>query len=265
MALLLLVLGGGYVAVGNYLASSRVSSAESAIASIHKIDFTTTISEIGGGFNIFGFQSPSDAKAFQTAVQQFVASVGTDSTNIAADAAKAKKARNRLDDQAWLTLFNQGSRGAAATRVGHAEQALVSGAQIAEQLQQDGQFFHAYAASLVDFANYGAAVDANDATGEVAPIEQAKSDLAIALTLVNGPGLPTDLPEFITSLQAVANDIVKAIFTSDQAGYDAALKQITIDETALGTIDTSGFDASILAFYHPLIATYERELQQASD
>jgi hypothetical protein len=260
MVLLLAVLAGGYAVLGNAYASSRSKDADGAIASIHKVDFTTALFQISGGFNVY-----IEAKSYQASVKQFVASIDSDATGIAGDAAKAKAAQSRLNDSPWLTLLSRSTLDRATARLGHAQKALDGSATIASDMAEDGRFFEAYAASLVDLENYAAAVKADDGMAEAATIGQTKSDLAIALTVVDAPGLPSGVREFITSIQTVAADIAKAINSADQKTYDAAVKQIEADETALVAIDTSGFDAAIQSFYQPLIATYAQELQRASD
>jgi len=99
-------------------------------------------------------------------------------------------------------------------------------------------------------------------------IEQAKADIATALPLTNGPGLPAGLRQYISDFSALADDIIKGINASiagDQSTYDAAAAQLKTDVATLNAVDTANFDSSIQSFYQPRIATYEQELQQASD
>jgi len=263
LVVVVLALGGAYDLVGNAYASARVANVDDAIGSIEKIDFTTTLFQVSGGLD--PRSTSLEAKAFQSSVKQFVDSINTDRTNIAADLRRVRSARNGLGNPAWLMLLDRGSLDAAGVRIAHAQKSLDAAATIVDDMSQDGNFFSAYATALTDFEAYTSAEVANDNTTAAAAAESAKSDLATTLQLTNAPGLPAGLHDYVAAFETVAADIVSAINSVDEAAYQSAIGQLDTDSTKLLTIDTSGFDASIEAFYQPMIVTYDQELKQASD
>jgi hypothetical protein len=263
--LVVIVIAGGYIALGSSYASARVSNADGALSSVQHIDFTTTLSELSGGFDINS--SSFDSKAYQARVSQFTNSITADITQIQDDAGRLDAAKKRLGDAAWLTALSRSSLDAAAGRIDHAKTAIDTATSLTADMSRDGQFFQAYATSLVDFDDYVTQANAGNATIAIAKVEQAKTDLGKALGLAGAPGLPSGVHELVSDLQALISDISKAInagLTGDTKTHDAALAQAQTDATALTNLDTSSFDSAIQGFYEPRISTYESELHQAS-
>jgi hypothetical protein len=264
--LLLLVVVGGYALGGSLTASARVSSADNAIAQTQHIDFGTTLFQVKGGFDLSS--STFDPMAFSGAVNQFVSNVNDETSSLGDEEQKLQAAQQRLRDNGWLTTFSRGSLDSASTRVDHALKAIATAKTITGDLTQDGVFYQAWAASLIDFDDYVTAGNAGDATTAIAKIQAAKTDISTAASLAAAPGLDTGVQGFVTGFQTFINDLEKLINSSlsgDKAGQSAASTAAQADAAKLNAIDTSGFDGSIASFYDPLFKSYDQELTKAGD
>lgn len=259
------VVAGGYLLLGSSYAAARVANADAALAGVQKIDFTTTLFDVGGGFDLTS--SSFDPKTFQGRVNQFVQAIAADASTMSDDSTKLDAARKQLSNSAWLTALNRASLDAAATRLDGARQALSDGQSIAADMTKDGQFFTAYAAALVDFFNYVTQATAGNATQAISSVQQTKVDLGKALPLVGAPGLPSGVRDLITDFQALMSDIdnlINANLNGDKAGHDAALAQANKDGAALNKVDTSGFDGAVQDFYQSRIGRYSQELEKTA-
>jgi hypothetical protein len=261
VVLVLLAFAGGYLIIGNTYASSRLSEARQALADTPQIDFTTQIGQTKGGFviSLSGF----DPNGFQRSVKNFTDGVRQDGDQIAMHVTSLRSAQDHLVDSSWLTALSRSSLDRESTHIDHGLKALDQAKVITSDLQQDGQFFTAYAVALVDFEAYITAGNANDVAGAIAKVVQVKADFASALPLATAPGLPSGVRDYVNAFKTLIDDINDVINTSDATSRNAALAKAQAAGTALDAIDTTQFDSSIQSFYTPLISTYHAELDQA--
>ena len=266
VALLVIVLAGGYVLIGSNYASTRVGAADSAIAEVHHIDFDAVLGQVGGGFE-FASGTSFDARGYSAKVKAFMDAQSTDRENVASDGATLGTAGARLKDSAWLTVLEKSQLDGAAARIGHAQSALSKATAILDDLKQDGDFYSAYAATLVDVQEWGAAVQRNDAAGAIAKVAQMKSDVGKTLQLDGAPGLPTIVHEFLQDFETVIVDIeaiYNANLTGDKAAATTATTKFQTDNQTFANVDTSAVDGAVRSFYQPSIAAYQHELSLAS-
>ncbi len=202
--LLVVVLVGGYVLVGNNYASSRISAAELALSAAHHFDFDASLREITGGFAATSVSF--DPFGFQRSVRSFTDGIKTNDTEITTDVGALESAQGRLGDMSWLTALNHSSLTSESNRIDHAVKALGAARRITDDFNRDGQFFQSYSAGWVDYANYVNAAGSSSATVAISSLEQMKTDIAKALTLASSPGLPASLREYVTDLQQVVAD-----------------------------------------------------------
>src|SRR6185437_1442236 len=103
-----------------------------------------------------------------------------------------------------------------------AQSALDSGSTIADDLAQDGQFFEAYAAALVDVINFDTAAEASDRTTAVSAAQQLKTDIGHAVQLASAPGMVSGVHDFVTQIQTLSGDVLTVLNAADQTAFDAA-------------------------------------------
>jgi hypothetical protein len=266
--LLVIVLAGGYALAGSSVASSRVSSAESALDSAlsHEVDFDKSISSVTGGFGALS-STTFDSKQYQTSVSQFVQSTQTQAADIQNENARLESAAGKLGDMQWLTLFNRGSLDHASARLAHAKKALAAGKAITADFVLDGQFFQALASALVDVANFSSQTNANDSTAAISTVVLLKSDVEKALPLSTAPGLPAEVHQYMVAFDTVAVDLqvlFNAALAGNQSAYNTATTKLNTDGAALDAIAMSNVDSEVKTFYQPNVTSYHQELQLAS-
>lgn len=262
---LLIVAAGAFIVIGSSYASARVANADSAVTAIERIDFTTQIFQVGGGYDIVsGTIAPH---AFQTSVTTFVTTVKSDSDAIDGDRSKIRSARNQLGSNSWLTALQSADISAARGQLDRAAIALDEAGTITAGLIQDGQFFQAYAQALIDFQGVSTAQTSGDITGSYGKLELLKTDLAKAAPLAGSTGLPSGVRQFVAAFQSYVSDFIalqNAALTNDKTAYDAALTKVTADIAAVKAIDPTSLDTGFQEFYQPMIARYNQDLRKAA-
>ena len=266
--LVLVIAVGGYAVAGFVVATNRVSSADHAIksAASHQTDFSQSMSDIGAGFSSVD-SSSFDSKAYKSQVDHFVqvSQAAADSTG--ADSAKVESAAGHLHDSDWLTVFSRGQINGESAKIEHARKALSAARTLANGFVQDGQFFEAFAAALVDLDTIATQAQGQNYVAASAAVSQLKTDLATSLTLTSSPGLSADVHTFIVDFQKLAADFevaLNAVANKDQTAYDKANAAFSADLAALNAISPSNLGSAMETYYRPYINTYQTEMRLAT-
>jgi hypothetical protein len=171
----------------------------------------------------------------------------------------------KLAGLAWLTAFSRGSLQDESARLDHARKAVADVQTASNDYTQLGRFLQSYYQALVDLDNLNAA---SDATAFVNAFSALRSDLATALQLAIGvPGLPTQFHDFLSALQAQANDFRQeslAAAAGDQAGVDAAKRALAADIQKADAIDFSGTTAAMHSYYQRIRDDFNSQLDEAT-
>ena len=266
--LLLVVAFGAYTVAGLAVASNRISTADAAIkrAVSHQADFEKGMGSIASSFK--GFNSANfDSQQYKAAVDQFVQTSQSEGAAVNADLSKLDDAAGKLHDVQWLTLFSVGRLNSESARLGHAQKALAAAKTIAADYLEDGQFFEAFAASIIDLDTLGSQSTANNFVAAAATVTQLKGDVAKALALAAAPGLPRAMQEFMADFQKLATDfesLFNAAVAGDEKGVNAARAAIDGDVAAMQGVSTANVQSDVDAYYSPYISKYHQEMNLAA-
>ena len=268
IALLLVGAFGAYAVTGLAVASNRISTANSAInrAVSHQADFEQSMGSISGSFKSFD-SANFDSQQYKKAVDQFLQTSQSQAATVNSDLGKLDDASGKLHDMQWLTLLSLGRLNSEAARVGHAQKALAAAKTIAADYVEDGQFFEAFAAAIIDLDTLGSQSTATTFVAAAATVTQLKSDVAKAVALDASPGLPRELQQFMADFQKLAADfesLFNAAVAGDEKGVNAAKTAVEGDVTAMQSISTVNFQLEVDAYYRPFISTYRHEMSLAA-
>jgi hypothetical protein len=254
----------GYGVVGYAFASSRISSADSALNSV--IDHENAISKTSddamtklSGVNVSSTATVTDLQGARTTADQLVTSSQSALPTVASDDASLASAKDKLDEQQWLTVISRDRLNHEVDRLTHARKALADQKTIMTDYTQLGQFFQSFLDENIDLVTIGTT---SDFAGELAAASKLKADAAKALPLAAAPGLPPEVHQYQLDLQTLANDFVtllNAVVAGDSATANAYVPKIKAEATTVDAHDWAKIGSQVTDFYKPLIDDYNAE------
>ena len=254
-----------YGIAGYLVGQNEIANGSNAInaASSHRTSINTAFDNIAQ--QIITLDPQGAANAGKSTAAQIVSGSQSMATAVAASPQSLRTAQVKLNDLAWLTAFSRGSLRDESARLDHARKAVADVQTASNDYTQLGRFLQSYYQALVDLDNLNAA---NDATAFVNAFSALRTDLATALQLATAvPGLPTQFHDFLSALQAQANDFRQMSVASaagDQAGVDAAKKALAADTVKADAIDFSGTTAAIHSYYQRYKDDFNSQMDQAT-
>ena len=268
---LLVVAVIGYGAAGQVFASSRIASTRTTYIAVvaHQNAITDEFNAFDKSVTGVNLTSATAAQlnqtraSYETLVSQSVAAQPT----IAADDAALASAQARLNENSWLTLFARSDLNKASARMGHERKALAAAKTITGDLVQLGTFYQAFYDVLIDLDNLNTKAQATDFTGSAAAVATLKTDIAKSIQLSSAPGLPPEMKVFLTDFQTLAADFGKlldAAIAGDISGASTYDKAVQADITTVYSHDLDKISNQIIAFYQPMIDTFNSEIAKAN-
>lgn len=271
IAVLLVVLGGGY-AVGGYLyANGKVNAATDKYNSVvdHENALTDYFNNLDSQFNKTDLSTATvdQVKQEKTLFQQAVTKSQSSESTVTADDATLADAQNSLTENSWLTAIDKSAIDKQSAKIGYARQALGVAKTILTDSVQYDQFYMALDDAVVDIDTMTKALDAQDINGAIAAVQTLKTDLGKASTLSTAPGVSSQMSTFVKDMQTLANDFGK-LLSDAQAGDQNAVQQdaakLDADLKALDAIDFNAASTQEQAFYKNLIDQYNSFVDKAN-
>jgi hypothetical protein len=255
----------GYVIAGYAYASSRISDATGAIDTVNaqRNYVNTTFDLLIQQVTSLG--TTTDSKIGKSGGDQMVSTSQTLGTSVAGGDHVLATARQRLNDQQWLTVFSQSRIKAEDERVDHARIAVATVRSAAGEYARLGQFFQIYFTALIDFDTLSAAFKNSDFVGASTADVAMQADIKKAQQAsTSAPGLPSEFYDFLTAFLALAVDLGKELNATSRSAFDAASTQVEADLTKLSAIDLSGTPAKITASYKHFRDDFNAEMDLAT-
>ena len=268
---LLIVAGGGYVAGGFITANGKLNSSTDAYNKVtdHQNKLTTFFDTISGQFsknNLTG-SSVDSVKQEKSLFQQLVTQSQGFQPTITSDDQSLVNAEASLKDSSWLTALSKSSLDTQGAKIEDLRAALKIANTILGDYIQYGTFYASLDQAVIDFDNVSKALDAQDLAATVTALGTFKTDLATALTQDKGAGISTQMPSFIQTLQALANDLsalIAAAQAGNSAGVDAAAAALDADNSKLDKFDDAAMQKEEQTFYKQLIDSYNSAVDKAN-
>lgn len=262
MVALIVVLGGGYGVAGYVSASTRLSTANHAVAGAvaHRQAFDDAPSTF--------VDQAADAASLRSDADRFVQTWSDQSATIAGDEAALASAETGVHQQEWLTLVRRGSLDTASARIAHARKALAAAHTAATEHVKEGQFLQVYADVAKDFETLAADAQASDLAGARTASSQMVTDSGRAIAMLTDPQFPSELRQLMQGLQTLAQDFVDyidAVNANDQAKASSLMAKTNADVTSVSSVDTSSIGTKVDEYYQPYLDTYHSELSRAEN
>lgn len=254
-----------YGIAGYVVSQNEISNGSNAIGALssHRASIISSFDSISQ--QVISLDPQGSGGPGKTAATQIVTASQGMGNAVSGSTQSLHTAQVKLNDLSWLTAFSRGSLQDESARLDHARKAVADVQAASNDYAQLGRFLQSYYQALVDLDNLNAA---SDATAFVNAFTALRSDLATALQLAIGvPGLPTQFHDFLSALQAQANDFRQeslAAASGDQAGVDAAKKALAADTQKADAIDFSGTTAAIHSYYQRIRDDFTSEMDQAT-
>jgi hypothetical protein len=257
-----------YAGIGYAYAQGRESSARDTYNAVigHANTYTDTFNAINAvTSNAFSASSIQQAKA---AYADLVTKSKNAQGQVDGDKAKLSDADSGLKQNSWLTVISKSGLDRWSTKIGHVEKALDSAKTISAGYVQVGTFYETVADVIGDLDTMATKVEAQDLAGAQTAIAQLKADAGKAISEDKAPGLPAEADTFMKDVQKLADDfsaVIAANASGDSSAYDAAVAKGEADLTSLQAIDTNKIDSDVIAYYKPMMDTYNHEMTAANN
>lgn len=259
----------GYAGAGIFFSAVRVASAERTLNTVvsHQNTLNTTFGDINSQLSALDSSSAFNPQQAIVLVDRSVANSKLATQTINQDDGLLAAASTQLREQQWLTMVGRGSLDRESTRLGHARNALAAARTIAADEASDGRFWHALYVGLADLTTLNTQTGAGDLTAAKTTLATMRTDVDQAAQLSTSPGLPAELHDLMTDLQAFVGDYGKQL-DAQLAGDDASVATyqaaIAADLAKIGKYDIDKIGTEINAFYKPMIDRFNSEIAAAT-
>lgn len=259
----------GYAGAGIFFSAVRVASAERTLNTVvsHQNTLNTTFGDINSQLSALNSSSAFNPQQAIVLVDRSVANSELATQTINQDDGLLAAASMQLREQQWLTMVGRGSLDRESTRLGHARNALAAARTIAADEASDGRFWHALYVGLADLTTLNTQTGAGDLTAAKTTLATMRTDVDQAAQLSTSPGLPAELHDLMTDLQAFVSDYGKQL-DAQLAGDDASVATyqaaIAADLAKIGQYDIDKIGTEINAFYKPMIDRFNSEIAAAT-
>ena len=259
----------GYAGAGIFFSAVRVASAERTLNTVvsHQNTLNTTFGDINSQLSALNSSSAFNPQQAIVLVDRSVANSELATQTINQDDGLLAAASTPLREQQWLTMVGRGSLDRESTRLGHARNALAAARTIAADEASDGRFWHALYVGLADLTTLNTQSGAGDLTAAKTTLATMKTDVDQAAQLSTSPGLPAELHDLMTDLEAFVSDYGKQL-DAQLAGDDASVATyqaaIAADLAKIGKYDIDKIGTEINTFYKPMIDRFNSEIAAAT-
>lgn len=259
----------GYAGAGLAVSAVRVASADRTLNTVvsHQNTLNSTFSDINAQLGALSGSSAFNPQQAIILVDKSISNSEVATTTINEDDALLSAASSQLAATRWLTMVGSGSLDREAARIKHARNALAAARTVAVDEAADGHFWHAMYASLADLVTLNSQVYAGDLVTAKTTLGTMKSDVDQATQLSSAAGLPTELHDMLTDLQAFMGDYGKwldAQLAGDSASVAADRDAVNADLKKIGAYDFDKIGSEITAYYKPLIDRFNSEIVAAT-
>jgi hypothetical protein len=259
----------GYAVAGVADGQARISTANKSLNTVvsHQNTLNTTFHDLDSKFNGLSGDATSDPAQARTLMDQFVASATAAGVSIDQDDASLVKARSNLYAKMWLTALSRSNLDREAARIDHARKALAAAKAVAGDYVQDGHFLQSFIDAAVDLELLSTQAGSADVASAEATLATMQADVAKALQLSTGPGLPPELHALMLDFKILGTDFGKLLAAAgagDEAALATAEAAVGADASKLNSYDFNKIGAEINAFYQPMIDGFNAEMALAT-
>jgi len=259
----------GYAGAGLAVSATRVARAERTLNAVvsHQNTLNSTFSDIDTQLSQLNSSSAFNPQQAIVLVDKSISNSDLATKTINADAASLTAASSDLQATSWLTMAGRSSLDRESTRITHARNALTAARTIANDEGQDGRFWHYLYAGLADLTTLNTQSGAGDYSAARSTLGTMKLDIDRAAQLSTAPGLPKELHDLMTDMQAFVSDYGKQL-DAQLAGDNASLftyqSDVATDLQKIGGYNIDQIGKEITAFYKPMIDRFNREITAAT-
>lgn len=269
VVVILIVLVVGYGAGGYLYAGGKLNSANDVYNGVvaHQNALTDTIKSLDTQFPDVSSASPASVDQARGTVGQMISNSQAAQPQIAADDASLATASASLNENTWLTALRKPDIDKAQTRITHLRNALAVAKTLTADYVQVGNFEQALLNVTTDLEDLGAKAQATDLNGADTADQKLKADVDKATSLDKAPGMPASMDQLMQDLKALANDfgtLITDAKAGDATGAQNAEKALEADAAKLQALDQTKMNSDIKAYYDPLIAQYNAEIDKAN-
>ena len=272
IALVVLLVAGGYLIGGFVVAQGKLSSSRTTYNDVmnRQNQLTELMNGVNTKFGAVDVSNPTKQNVQQatTLTQQLV----TDSQNalprISNDDSALAGAQASLKDSEWLTVLSRSSLDQRSVKIGYLRSALQVAKTEMGDLVQYGNFSLALLAAVNDFLSIGDAAQNRDFPGMTSAVTTLKSDVAKGISLDHAPGLLSQVDLFMHDLMSVANDfsaLISAAASGNSAAITKAENTLNTDTDKLQGYDFASWSAEAIRFYDNLKTEYNSDIDKANN
>jgi len=257
-----------YAIAGYVVSQNEISNGSNAINALssHRTSINSSFDNIAQ--RIISLDPQGSGAAGKTTATLVVSGSQSMATAVAGSPQSLRTAQVKLNDLAWLTAFSRGSLQDESARLDHARKAVADVKTAADDYALLGGFLQSYFQVFSDLDNLNTANKNNDAAGFFNAFSALRTDLANSIQLAAAvPGLPTQFRDWLSALQAEANDVRQrelAAAAGDQAAVAAAQKAIDADSAKIDAVDFSGTTAAIHSYYQRIRDDFNSQMDEAT-